>query len=79
MHKSKKLIMKYLPFAFLGIAMLIVHSRIGLDTGDDTWFINQTSVDGFNLLQWLFERYQAWSSRCDVNYIAFESAGVENP
>lgn len=63
MHKSKKLIMKYLPFAFLGIAMLIVHSRIGLDTGDDTWFINQTSVDGFNLLQWLFERYQAWSSR----------------
>ena len=63
MHKRKELIMKYLPFAFLGIVMLIVHSRIGLDTGDDTWFINQTSVDGFNLLQWLFERYQAWSSR----------------
>ena len=63
MHKRKELIMKYLPFAFLGIVMLIVHSRMGLDTGDDTWFINQTSVDGFNLLRWLTNRYHTWSSR----------------
>lgn len=62
-EKLEKKLLYYLPFVVLLILELCIHSRIDTNWGDDLWFTNVAQKNDFNLLSWLYERYQVWSSR----------------
>ena len=60
---NKKKVINSMPFAVLFIVIFILHCSIELNFGDDIYFGEIANSQGFNLISWLMERYQVWSSR----------------
>lgn len=60
---NKKKVINSMPFAVLFIVIFILHCSIELNFGDDIYFGEIANSQGFNLISWLMERYQTWSSR----------------
>ena len=65
MEKDKRIsiLEKYIPFLIFSAWIIIMHFCITMGTGDDAWFYETSHADGFNLFNWLKERYDTWSSR----------------
>lgn len=59
MEKDKRIsiLEKYIPFLIFSAWIIIMHFCITMGTGDDAWFYETSHADGFNLFNWLKERY----------------------
>ena len=66
---TKELILKYMPFVILAIALWRFHMTMGLYGGDDVWFKEEIHTPGFQLFTWLKNRYIVWSSRSLIEMV----------
>lgn len=58
---------KYFPLLIFTFAMLIIHAKLKLGWGDDTWFFDM--LNGTDKLSFVISRYNLWSSRILIEYI----------
>lgn len=73
MQKIKNIAIKivrsdYIPFVILTVLLLFFHACIHVGWADDEYFSKVLIVNNINIFDWLFSRYNTWSSRLIIEF-----------